>query len=98
MQKPSRKPAKAKAAKKQASSKPRGEGRARKIARVVDAALKDADAARKDAFDPRFRQGLGADRRSALSRFKTVQQALADRERIEKERLQKEKGSGPRGA
>jgi hypothetical protein len=75
---------------KRAPQAKRGEGRVRKLARVVDAALKDADAARKHAFDPEFKKELGKDRRSTLSRFRTVQHALADRERIEKE-----KGSKP---
>jgi hypothetical protein len=74
-----------------AQGKPRGEGPVRKLARVVDAALKDADAARKNAFDPEFKRGLGADRRSTLSRFRTVQHALADRERIEKAKQPKAK-------
>lgn len=88
MQKRSRDRAK-QAGSKSSSAKPRGEGRVRKIARVVDAALKDAEAARKHAFDPDFKRGLGKDRRSTLSRFRTVQQALADRERIEKEKRSK---------
>lgn len=56
----------------------------RKIARIVDAAYKDADLARMKASDPEFRREVTKDRRSTLSSFKTVKHALADRERIEK--------------
>ena len=73
------------------ASKPRGEGTVRKLARVVDAAFKDADAARKSAFDPQFKRDLGKDRRATLSKFRTVQHALADRERIEKSKERKPK-------
>jgi hypothetical protein len=83
MQKRSR--GKAKPEKKTAArGKARGEGRLRKLARTVDQALKDADAARKNAFDPEFKKGLGKDRRSTLSRFRTVRQAIAERDAIEK--------------
>lgn len=58
----------------------------RKIARIVDTAMKDADLARKAAHDPAFRQAVSKDRRAALSSFRTVKQALRDRERIEKEK------------
>lgn len=58
----------------------------RKIARIVDTAMKDADLARKTAHDPAFRQAVSKDRRAALSSFRTVKQALRDRERIEKEK------------
>jgi hypothetical protein len=67
-----------------ASEKRRSEGTVGRFARIVDAAMKDAEAARKSAFDPQFKRGLGQDRRSTLSKFRTVQHALADRERIEK--------------
>jgi hypothetical protein len=55
-----------------------------RIVRVVDAALADGQAARRQATDPEFRKAMTKDRRAALARFKTVQDALADRERIEK--------------
>ena len=47
-----------------ATPKSRAEGAVRRLARVVDAALKDADAARTHAFDPEFKRGLGQDRRA----------------------------------
>jgi hypothetical protein len=55
----------------------------RKIARIVDTAMKDADLARRRASDPQFRRAVQKDRRGALSEFKTVRQALRDRARIE---------------
>lgn len=54
----------------------------RKIARIVDAAYKDADLARKTWHSPEFRKAVTKDRRTALSEFTTVKHALRDRERI----------------
>lgn len=51
----------------------------RRAASVLNAAMKDADLARKTAHDPAFRREVQADRRGALSRYKTVQHALRDR-------------------
>jgi hypothetical protein len=56
------------------------------IARIVDAAMKDADLARKTAHDPEFRRGVTTNRRAALSSFTTVKHALKDRERLERQR------------
>jgi len=50
-----------------------------KAASVLNAAMKDADLARKTAHDPAFQREIQADRRAALSRYKTVQHALRDR-------------------
>ncbi len=61
----------------------------KKVARIVDAAMRDA--ARAQATDPAFRENQQIDRRGELSKFKTVQHALADRERIEKSRATKAK-------
>ncbi len=61
--------------------KPNAIGR---IVRAIDAAGRDADLARRSASDPAFRRGVKDDRRETLSKFGTVKQALADRERIEK--------------
>ena len=61
----------------------------RGIARAIDAAGRDADLARRTASDPAFRRGLQKDRRGTLSRFRSVRQALADREKIEKAKRQK---------
>jgi hypothetical protein len=55
----------------------------RKIARIVNAAYKDADQARRTAQMPEFRKAVTKDRRGALSEFRTVKHALRDRERIE---------------
>jgi hypothetical protein len=54
----------------------------RRVAKIVDAAMRDA--ARARATDPAFRENQQKDRRGELSKFKTVQHALADRARIEK--------------
>ena len=54
----------------------------KRVAKIVDAAMRDA--ARAQATDPVFRENQQKDRRGELSKFKTVQHALADRERIEK--------------
>jgi hypothetical protein len=54
----------------------------RKIARIVNAAYKDADQARRSSQMPEFRKAVTKDRRAALSEFRTVKHALRDRERI----------------
>jgi hypothetical protein len=69
------------AKKKKKLKKPSAIGR---IARAIDAAGRDADLARRNAGDPAFRRGVKDDRRETLSKFSTVKQALADREKIEK--------------
>ena len=56
----------------------------RKIARIVNAAYKDADQARKTSQSPEFRKAVTKDRPGALGEFRTVKHALADRERIAK--------------
>jgi hypothetical protein len=56
----------------------------KRVAKIVDAALRDGARARSQATDPVFRENVQKDRRAELSKFKTVQHALADRERIEK--------------
>lgn len=61
----------------------------KKVAKIVDAAMRDG--ARAQATDPAFRENQRKDRRGELSKFKTVQHALADRERIEKSRASKAK-------
>jgi hypothetical protein len=58
--------------------------RLKKVAKIVDAAMRDGARARSQSTDPAFREGVQSDRRRELSKFKTVQHALADRERIEK--------------
>lgn len=61
----------------------------KRVAKIVDAAMRDA--ARAQATDPAFRENQQIDRRGELSKFKTVQHALADRERIEKGKATKAK-------
>ncbi len=56
----------------------------KRVAKIVDAAMRDGARARSQSTDPAFREGVQKDRRGELSKFKTVQHALADRERIEK--------------
>ncbi len=58
----------------------------RKIARIVDAAYKDADQARRRSQSPEFRKAVNEDRRETLSDFTTVKHALKDRAAIEKKR------------
>ena len=50
------------------SSAPRPPNAIGRIARVVDAALADGQAARRQATDPEFRRAVTKDRRSTLSR------------------------------
>lgn len=54
----------------------------RKIARIIDAATKDAELARRTAHSPEFRRAVMKDRRTALSEYTTVRHALRDRERL----------------
>jgi hypothetical protein len=54
----------------------------RKIARIVNAAYKDADLARRTSHSPEFRKAVTKDRRGALSEYRTVKHALRDRERL----------------
>lgn len=61
----------------------------KKIAKTVRAAFKDAHDARHAATDPKFRADLQKDRRETLRKFRTVEHALADRERIEKAKAKK---------
>jgi hypothetical protein len=56
----------------------------RGIVRVIESAGRDADLARRSASDPAFRRRVQSDRREALSSFRAVKDALADREKIQK--------------
>lgn len=60
-----------------------------RMARVFDAAMKDADHARKHSSDPGFRKDVQRDRRGTLSSFRTVQHALEDRAKVEKAKEKK---------
>lgn len=53
----------------------------RKLAKIVGAALRDADRARKTSSDPKWRKAQQQDRRGTLRKFETVEHALQDRER-----------------
>ena len=63
----------------------------KRVAKIVDAAMRDGARARSQSTDPAFRERVQTDRRAELSKFKTVQHALADRERIEKSKTAKAK-------
>ncbi len=58
----------------------------KKVAKIIDAAMKDAGRARFHAADPQFRKNVQHDRRGELSKYETVRHALADREKIERTR------------
>lgn len=55
----------------------------RKLGRIVRTAGTDADIARATSQSAEFRRAVTTDRRSALSRYATVRQALRDRARID---------------
>ena len=63
----------------------------KRVAKIIDAAMRDGARARSQSTDPAFRENMQKDRRGELSKFKTVQHALADRERIEKSKTAKAK-------
>lgn len=57
----------------------------KKLAEIVDTSSKDASRARKVSRSPRMQQEISADRRAGLSKnFKTVRQAIADRDTTKK--------------
>lgn len=70
----------------------------RKIARIVNAAYKDADRARKTSQSPEFRKAVTSDRRETLGEFRTVKHALRDREAIAKKGSNGPKGNGAKAA
>lgn len=53
----------------------------RKLAKIVGAAFRDADRARKTSTDPKWRKEQMKDRRGTLRKFETVEHALEDREK-----------------
>ncbi len=64
----------------------------KKLAQIVDASEKDASRARKVSRSPKMQQEIVADRRGALSgNFKTVRQAISDRDKITKARAKKKR-------
>jgi hypothetical protein len=55
----------------------------KRFAEIVDASAKDASRARKVSRSPKMQQEISADRRKGLAKnFKTVRQAIADRDAI----------------
>ena len=53
----------------------------RRFAEIVDTSSKDASRARKVSRSPKMQQEISDDRRAGLSKnFKTVRQAIADRD------------------
>ena len=53
----------------------------RKLVKIVGAAFRDADRARKTSADPKWRKAQMQDRRGTLRTFETVEHALQDREK-----------------
>lgn len=53
----------------------------RKFAKIVSAAFRDADLARKTSADPKWQKAQMADRRGTLRKFETVEHALQDRDK-----------------
>lgn len=69
----------------------------RKIGRIVGAAKKDAELARRTSHSPTFHRDVTADRRGTLSQYRTVQHALRDRERLAAAK-EHDTSTGPRRA
>lgn len=65
----------------------------RRIAKTIDAALRDGARARQVHSTPEFRKDVQKDRRATLRKFDTVEHALQDRERIEKAKAAKPNGN-----
>jgi hypothetical protein len=64
----------------------------KKLAEIVDTSAKDASRARKVSRSPRMQQEIATDRRTGLAKnFGTVRQAIADRDRIAKQKARKPK-------
>ena len=57
----------------------------KRLAEIVDTSSKDASRARKVSRSPKMQQEISSDRRAGLSKnFKTVRQAIADRDTTKK--------------
>lgn len=52
----------------------------RKIARIVGAAMRDADRARKTSADPKWRRDQMTDRGGTLRKFETVEHTIQERD------------------
>jgi len=70
----------------------RGLAGLKKFVEIVDTSAKDASRARKVSRSPRMQQEISDDRRKGLSKnFKTVRQAIADRNAVAKPKAKKAK-------
>ena len=70
----------------------RGLKNLRTFVEIVDTSSKDASRARKVSRSPKMQQEIAADRRGALSgNFKTVRQAIADRDKITQAKAKKKR-------
>ena len=64
----------------------------KRFAEIVDTSSKDASRARKVSRSPKMQQEISDDRRKGLSKnFKTVRQAIADRDAVAKRKVKKAK-------
>jgi hypothetical protein len=64
----------------------------KRFAEIVDTSSKDASRARKVSRSPKMQQEISDDRRKGLSKnFKTVRQAIADRDSVAKPKAKKAK-------
>jgi hypothetical protein len=64
----------------------------KRFAEIVDTSSKDASRARKVSRSPKMQQEISDDRSAGLStNFKTVRQAIADRDKIAKQKAKKPK-------
>ena len=64
----------------------------KRFAEIVDTSSKDASRARKVSRSPKMQQEISDDRRAGLSKnFKTVRQAIADRDTLAKQKGKKPK-------
>jgi hypothetical protein len=64
----------------------------KRFAEIVDTSAKDASRARKVSRSPKMQQEISANRRKGLTKnFKTVRQAIADRDKAAKARAKKAK-------
>jgi hypothetical protein len=64
----------------------------KRFAEIVDTSSKDASRARKVSRSPKMQQEISDDRRKGLAKnFKTVRQAIADRDTVAKQKAKKAK-------
>jgi hypothetical protein len=64
----------------------------KRFAEIVDTSAKDASRARKVSRSPKMQQEIRDDRRTGLAKnFKTVRQAIADRDTVATQKARKAK-------